>query len=104
MKVLALKGRYCVLAGFMGEPPKYDLNLVDLYRKNHTICGVNSIPHQPAEMAERMKRLARMFDEDGLEQPAEDGLMLVPIEKGIEAYKQAAQFTGRKHVIVFDDK
>lgn len=104
MRVLALKGRYCVLAGFMGETPKYDLNLVDLYRKSHTICGVNSISHQPADMAERMKRLGEMFDEDGLEPPAEDGLTLVPIERGVEAYKNAAQFKGRKHVIIFDDK
>ncbi|KUL88255.1 hypothetical protein ZTR_05031 [Talaromyces verruculosus] len=103
MKVLALKGRYCVLAG-MGETPKYDLNIVDLYRKNHTICGINSIAHQPAEMAERMKRLAEMFDADGLEPPAQDGLTLLPIEKGVEAYTQAAQFKGRKCVIVFDDK
>lgn len=103
MKVLALRGRYCVLAGPTGQAPKYDLSLTDLYRKNHTICGVNSIPHQPAEMAERMKRLAHMFDEDGLEPPAEDGLTLVPIERGVEAYKDAAQSKGRKHVIVIDD-
>jgi NADPH:quinone reductase-like Zn-dependent oxidoreductase len=103
MKLLALRGRYCVLTGCKEEPSEYNLNLVDLYRKNRTICGVNSIAHQPAEMAERMQRLAEMFDTKGLEQPAEDELTLVSIENGIEAYKQAAQFTGRKHVIVFDD-
>ncbi|KAF3388225.1 hypothetical protein DPV78_012213 [Talaromyces pinophilus] len=103
MKVLALKGRYCVLAG-MGETPKYDLSIVDLYRKNHTICGINSIAHQPAEMAEQMRRLAEMFDEDELEPPVEGGFTLLPIEKGVEAYTQAAQFKGRKCVIVFDDK
>ncbi|GAM42325.1 hypothetical protein TCE0_044r16197 [Talaromyces pinophilus] len=103
MKHLAFRGRYCVLAGFKGELPEYNLNLVDLYRNNHTICGVNSIARQPAEMAERMQRLVKMFDEERLESPAEDELTLVPIEKGIEAYKQAMQFTGRKHVIVFDN-
>lgn len=101
MQLLAPRGRYCVLAGFKGEPPEYRLNLVDLYRNAHSICGVNSIAQSPAEMGARMRQLAEMFDKQGLEPPAEGELSAVPIEKGVEAYEEAMKFTGRKYVIVF---
>jgi NADPH2:quinone reductase len=53
-------------------------------------------------MGERMRKLAALFDEHGLEPPAEEELTAVPIEKGVESYEEAIKFTGRKHVIVFD--
>ncbi|KAL1969136.1 hypothetical protein VTN77DRAFT_390 [Rasamsonia byssochlamydoides] len=103
MTILAPRGRYCVLAGFKGEPPEYGLNLVSLYRNAHTICGVNSIAQSPEEVGDLMRRLAVMFDEMGLEPPAEDELIPVPIEKGVEAYEEAMKFTGKKHVILFGE-
>jgi NADPH2:quinone reductase len=51
MQILAPRGRYCVLAGFKGEPPEYNLNLVNLYRNAHSICGVNSIAQSPVKWA-----------------------------------------------------
>ncbi|KAL1963048.1 hypothetical protein VTN77DRAFT_8796 [Rasamsonia byssochlamydoides] len=86
MTILAPRGRFCVLAGFRGEPAEYGLNVVSLHRDIHVICGMNSIAYSRQEVVNLMKFLSSMFDNVGLEPPAEDEVILVPMEKGVKMW------------------
>ena len=102
MNILAPKGRYAFVSAGKGGPATYTLDTLSLYKKDQAIGGVNSITQTPREAGDMMRRLTKLFEEGKLEGPKEEDLIQVPIEKGVEAYKETAKMGARKFVIVFE--
>ena len=101
MKILEPRGRYALFSAGKDGTVKFELDMLNLYRQSHTICGVSSVAQSPKEVGDMMRTLAVMFEDGSLEGPVEKKLVKVPIEKGVEAYGEALKFIGKKHVIVF---
>jgi NADPH:quinone reductase len=104
MEILAARGRYAVLAGFKGEPPEYKLNLANLYRNAHVISGVNSIAQSDSDVGAMIRNLSTLFDTKKLQPFAEEELVKVPMSGAAEAYEETMKFSGKKYVIILEDK
>ncbi|KAI9695982.1 MAG: Reticulon-4-interacting protein 1, mitochondrial [Bogoriella megaspora] len=104
MRIMQPRGRYALFAAFKGGSLEYKMNMLELYRDEKTICGVNSIAQSPRESGELIKRLAVMFEEKGLQPPSPSELVGVRLDEAAKSYEEAIKFDGTKRVIEFDRK
>lgn len=99
VKKLARGGRVVFIAAPRTGSTDLGVEMVDFYRREKSVLGVNSLLYSVEEMAERLGELGEGFEKGSL-QAAEDGWNEVPLENAVEAYKKGAQRGGGKFVVV----
>ena len=90
LKTLKVNGRQMVIAT---STPEVQLNLLDFYRNQCRLFGVNTFQLKGPEIAEIMNELRVGFDAGHLRAPS---VQIHPFDKAIESYLIAAE--GKSHI------
>ena len=88
-------GRLAVIAAPPGDHAR--LPVLALYRKGGSVVGINSLLYDTRACAKMLARLGAAFDDASLPAPAAPAV--VPLERGLEAYREVNG--GRSDKIVF---
>jgi NADPH2:quinone reductase len=101
LKALAEGGKLIFITAPREAEPRFTFNPLDLYRKDNSIIGVNSLNRSSLEMARSMNVLRSEF-EDGTSIPADTKDMTsVSIEDAVHAYQDLIQGARKKYIILF---
>ena len=77
-------------------------NMKELYRKEQSIIGCNSVAYTPETMGQILKDLVPEFEQGKLLVDPDEKLVDVPLQKATEAYEHCAEIPGVKRVIVMN--
>jgi NADPH:quinone reductase-like Zn-dependent oxidoreductase len=97
---LARRGRLGFIAGPRSGSKEMSFDMVDFYRSERSILGVNTLVYGVEEFAEELKGVSEMFEKGLLKVEAE--WTQIKLEDGVEAYKKAGQKGAGKFVIVMN--
>jgi NADPH2:quinone reductase len=97
---LARGGTLAFIAGPRGGNQDLTFNMVDFYRNERNLAGVNTLLYSAEEYAEELKSIGEMFDNNLL--AAGQEWKQVRLEEGVAGYESAAQKGAGKFVIVMD--
>lgn len=76
------------------------VNLLNLYRKGHSIVGCNSLGASLKEMKEFMVKLREGFESGELEPPSSHGWTTIGLDGVVDAYRSMAE--GRKEKFLIE--
>ena len=74
-----------------------DIEMLDFYRNEKKLIGVNTLLYSSEEFVEEMKEMTPLFESGVLRAPKEGEWKEVKLEEGVEAYEK-----GGKVVLVMD--
>lgn len=94
---LARRGRLGFIAGPRSGSKEMSFDMVDFYRSERSILGVNTLVYGVEEFAEELKGVSALFEKGLLKAEAE--WTQIKLEDGVEAYKKAGQKGAGKFVI-----
>jgi NADPH2:quinone reductase len=97
---LAKRGRLGFIAGPRSGSTETSFDMVDFYRSERSILGVNTLVYAVEEFAEELKGVSDMFEKGLLKADAE--WTQIKLQDGVEAYKKAGQRGAGKFVVVMD--
>jgi NADPH2:quinone reductase len=95
---LSRGGTLAFIAGPRGGNQDLTFNMVDFYRNERTIAGVNTLLYSAEEYAKELKWISEQFDNNLLAAGKES--KQVRLEEGVAAYQSAAMKGAEKFVIV----
>lgn len=97
---LGKRGRLGFIAGPRSGRKEMSFDMVDFYRGERSIIGVNTLIYGVEEFAEELKAVSEMFDKGLLKAEAE--WTQIKLEDAVDGYKKAGQKGAGKFVIVMD--
>jgi len=97
---LGKRGRLGFIAGPRSGSKEMSFDMVDFYRSEKSILGVNTLSYGVEEFAEELKAVSEMVEKGLLKAEAE--WTQIKLDDGVEAYKKAGQKGSGKFLIVMD--
>ena len=100
--ILATRGR---LSYITARPNSTEMtfDIKQLYRKEQSIVGCNSVNHTEEEMGKLLRNLAPEFESGRLHVVPDGRLVKVTLEEAVEAYRWVPEHSGEKVVISIDE-
>jgi len=100
---LAPRGRISYISSPRTAAPEFTYDMKDVYRKEKSIIGCNSLNYSAEEIGKILQGLTKGFEAGLLRATREDKLVLVRLgPQTLNAYEEISRRTGRKFVIVND--
>lgn len=102
LAVLAKRGRLVFISAPRTGTTELALDIKELYRKEHSLVGCNSLNYTIEEMAEAMESMSEKFQSGSLIAPKEESLTKIGINEAVEAYRSMKNHSSKKYVICFE--
>lgn len=99
-KKLTTRGRLVFISAPREGGTELGIEMVDFYRNEKTLVGVNSLLYDVEEFVDEMKRMSVLFEEGLLVAAKEGEWSEVRLEEGVEGYERAGKRGGGKVVLV----
>ena len=100
--ILAVRGRLSFIAARPNNT-EMTFDIKQLYRKEHSIVGCNSVNYTEEEMGTLLRNIAPEFETGKLHVVPDDKLVKVTLgEEAVDAYKWVPEHSGEKVVIMID--
>lgn len=77
-----------------------EVDIKQLYRREHTIVGTNSVEHDAKHLATLLGSLLPLFQSGELQLPDIARYKMIKLNESVEAYNMMAQGTRTKFLIV----
>jgi NADPH:quinone reductase len=97
---LARGGRLAFISAPRSGSTELGVEMLDFYRNEKSLIGVNTLKYPVEEFAEELKTLAPKFEADVLKGGAANEWTEVKLEEAVDAYAKASQRGSGKFVVI----
>jgi NADPH:quinone reductase-like Zn-dependent oxidoreductase len=95
---LAYRGRQVAIAS--GPERKVSFDLIDFYHNESRLIGVDSVKLSFEETGAILRKLSSGMDSGTYPPPSEESILRVPLDQGVQAYRDVAEGRIRQKVVL----